>query len=274
MPELPDVQVISESLNRRVKGATIEDASVLRPIVVRNLTDRDIAGGLEGQRIENVSRRGKFLLFGLSSGDWLVINFMRAGRLRYWGSGEKVRGKPFVALQLADGARLSYTDPAMMGKVYLAAALEHVPTVASLGPDALDPALRLEAFGENLRRRRGEIKGVLVNQSFVAGIGNAYADEILFHARVYPFRKTPTLDEHGVRCIYEAMRGVLDEAVRILRRRMGDDIHHEIRDFLQVHGRGGEPCPRCGNPISQLTARGRLTNFCRRCQPGSMVSNR
>jgi formamidopyrimidine-DNA glycosylase len=274
MPELPDLQVIAEFLNRRVKGATIEEASVLRPIVVRNLTDRDIARGLVGQRIENVSRRGKFLLFELSSRDWLVINFMRAGRLRYWGAGEKVRGKPFVTMRFADDASLSYTDPAMMGKVYLTAALERVPTVASLGPDALDPALTLSVFRENLRRRRGEIKGVLVNQSFVAGIGNAYADEILFRARVYPFRKSPTLDEQEVRCIYEAMRGVLDEAVGILRRRVGDDIHQEIRDFLQVHGRGAEPCPRCGNPISQLTARGRLTNFCRRCQPGSMVSNR
>jgi formamidopyrimidine-DNA glycosylase len=274
MPELPDLQVIAESLNRLVKGATIEEASVLRPIVVRNLTDRDIAGGLAGQRVENVSRRGKFLLLELSSRDWLVINFMRAGRLRYWGAGEKVRGKPFVVLRLADGASLSYTDPAMMGKVYLTAALEDVPTVASLGLDALDPALTLEAFRENLRRRRGEIKGVLVNQSFVAGIGNAYADEILFRARVYPLRKVPTLDEHDVRCIYEAMRGVLGEALSTLRRRVGDDIHQEVRDFLQVHGRGGELCPRCGNPISQLTARGRLTNFCRRCQPGSMVSNR
>ncbi len=274
MPELPDLQVIAESLNRRVRGATIEEARLLRPIVVRNLTDRDMPGGLAGQRIENVSRRGKFLLFELSSGDWLVINLMRAGRLRYWDAGEKMEGKPFVMLCLTDGARLSYADPAMMGKVYLTAELEHVPTFASLGPDALDPALMLSAFRENLRRRRGEIKGVLVNQSFVAGIGNAYADEILFRARVYPFRKTPTLDEHDVRRIYEAMRGVLDEAVSILRRRMGDDIHQEVRDFLQVHGRGGEPCPRCGNPISQLTARGRLTNFCRRCQPGSLVSNR
>jgi formamidopyrimidine-DNA glycosylase len=213
------------------------------------------------------------LLFRLASGDWLVINPMRSGRLRCRASDEKVGGKPFVVLRFADGTSLHYTDPNTMGKVYLTPALELVPTFAALGPEALEPELTPTAFAERLRRRRGEIKGVLANQTFVAGIGNAYADEILFRAGVYPFRKSPSLSEDEVFRIYQAMHAVLEEAVGVLRERVGGDIHIEIRDFLQVHGRGGQPCPRCGTPISRITARRRLTNFCRRCQPGTMLDN-
>lgn len=274
MPELPDVEVIAEFLNRQLAGAKIEEASILKPIVVRNLTGDDFASRLVGQRVESVSRRGKFLLLQLASGDWLVVNLMRSGRLRYWGPDETVRGKPFVVLRFADGTGLHYSDPDTMGKVYLTPALEWVPTFATLGPEALDPELTLAAFAERLRRRRGEIKGVLTNPTFVAGIGNAYADEILFRAGVYPFRESPSLSEDEVRRIYEAMHTVLQEAVDILRERVRDEIHVEIRDFLQVHGRGGQPCPRCGNPISRITARRRLTNFCRKCQPGTMIGNR
>lgn len=274
MPELPDLEVIAEFLNRQLAGAKIEEASILKPIVVRNLTGDDFASRLVGQRVESVSRRGKFLLLQLASGDWLVVNLMRSGRLRYWGPDETVRGKPFVVLRFADGTGLHYSDPDTMGKVYLTPALEWVPTFATLGPEALDPELTLAAFAERLRRRRGEIKGVLTNPTFVAGIGNAYADEILFRAGVYPFRKSPSLSEDEVRRIYEAMHTVLQEAVDILRERVRDEIHVEIRDFLQVHGRGGQPCPRCGNPISRITARRRLTNFCRKCQPGTMIGNR
>jgi len=271
MPELPDLEVIAKFLQQQLTGVRIEEASVLKPIVVRNLIGGDLAAYLTGQSIESVSRRGKFLLFKLSSGNWLVINPMLAGRLRYHASGAKVRGKAFIVLRLANGMSLRYSDAVTMGKVYLTSALDAVPNFAAQGPEALDPQLTLGTFTTRLRRHRGEIKGILTNQSFVAGIGNAYADEILFRAGVYPFRKRPSLSEDEVRRVYEAMRSVLQEAIEILRERVGADIHLEIRDFLQVHGRGGQPCPRCGTPISEIRARRRLTNFCRVCQPGVMV---
>jgi formamidopyrimidine-DNA glycosylase len=271
LPELPDLQVIAEFLQREVSGADIAAAEVLKPIVVRNLIGDDLAARLVGQRIESISRRGKFLLFPLSSGDWLVINPMLAGRLRCHRSGDKVPGKPFLVLRLANGMSLRYSDPVTMGKVYLTADLDAVPGFARQGPEALDVQLDVPTFAARLRRHPGEIKGILTDQTFVAGIGNAYADEILFCARVYPFRKRPSLDADEVRRIHECMHTVLEGAIRILRERVGADIHEEIRDFLQVHGRGGQPCPRCGNPISEIRARQRLTSFCRTCQPGTMI---
>jgi formamidopyrimidine-DNA glycosylase len=271
MPELPDLEVVAEFLHRHLVGLRIEQAQVLKPIVVRDLTGQDFVSRLTGQQVQSVSRRGKFLLFSLCVGDWLVIKPMRSGRLRYLSGQDRARGKPFLALHFSDGSHLRYTDADTMGKVYLSPSLEQVPTFTDLGPEALDPQLTLEAFTDLLSRRRGEVKGVLTNQAFLAGIGSAYADEILFRAGVYPFRKVPSLSAEEVRLIYTAMRAGLQEALDTLRERVGHDIHVEIRDFLQVHGRGGEPCPRCGSTVSQVKARRRLTNFCRTCQPGTMI---
>jgi formamidopyrimidine-DNA glycosylase len=132
----------------------------------------------------------------------------------------------------------------------------------------------LEVFRERLRPRRGEIKGVLTNQTFVAGIGNAYGDEICWRARLYPFRRGPTLSETDVAGLYGAMRTVLEEAVETLEARVGDEIHVEVRDFLAVHGKAGKDCPRCGATISKVTRSRRTTNFCRTCQPGLMIARR
>jgi formamidopyrimidine-DNA glycosylase len=129
-------------------------------------------------------------------------------------------------------------------------------------------------FRERLRRHPGEIKGILANPRFVAGIGNAYADEICWRAGIYPFRRRPTLDEQEVERLYEAMRSVLAEAVETLRVRVGEDIDTEVRDFLAVHGKAGQACPRCGSTISEVKRERRATHFCRACQPGLMVDRK
>jgi len=105
----------------------------------------------------------------------------------------------------------------------------------------------------------------------VDGIGNAYADEICFAARVHPYRKRTSLTDAEIVRLYEAMQSVLRQAIATLRERVGTDIHREVRDFLAVHGQGGEPCPACGDTIAEIRARGRVTNFCRACQPGGLV---
>jgi formamidopyrimidine-DNA glycosylase len=179
--------------------------------------------------------------------------------------------KTLVIFHLTNGMDLRYTDAKTMGKVYLTDNLAQVPGFVELGPEALDPNLTLDVFRERLRQYRGEIKSILTTQSFVAGIGNAYADEICWQARVYPFRRRPKLSDEEIVRLYQAMHEVLSEAVATLRERVGADIHVEIRDFLKIHGRGGQSCPHCGTTISEIKARQRLTNFCRQCQPGSLI---
>ena len=271
MPELPDLEVVKEYLQRRLPGQRIEMVELLRPIVMRNLTAGDTVSSLVGRRFVAVGRRGKFLILELDDGLNLVINPMLAGRLQYRGEGERRRARTYLVLQLSGGVDLRYVDDKAMGKIYLTREAGSVPGFDSQGPEALDPQLTLDIFRERLRRRRGELKGILTNQAFLAGIGNAYADEILFRARLYPFRKRPSLSLEEVERLYSAIPSVLSEAISTLRDRLGSDIDVEIRDFLQVHGKGGSPCPRCGTTISEVRARGRLTNFCRTCQPGRMI---
>ena len=271
MPELPDLEVIREFLAPRLAGVQIESAEVRRPLLVRCLLGGDAAELLPGRRFTGALRRGKFLLLPFDDGTWLVINPMLAGRLRYGAPLSRHRVRDALVLGLAGGQELRYHDAKDMGKLYLTANLDQVPTLSELGPEALDPALTLEVFRERLRRHHGEIKGILTNQRFVAGIGNAYADEICWRAGIYPFRRRPSLSGDEVVQLHAAVGMVLNDAIATLRERVGQAIDVEVRDFLAVHGKAGRPCPNCAAEISKVTRQRRTTNFCRTCQPGLMV---
>ncbi len=271
MAELPDLEVIREYLSPRLKGVVVAKAQVRRPLVVRNLLGGDATDHIVGQQFTGIDRRGKYVLASLDNGVTVVIQPMLAGRLAYGQPLGRHRKRDALVLGLADGMELRYHDAKDMGKIYLTRDLDQVPGYSSLGPDATDPTLTLERFHERIRVHRAEIKRVLTKQSFVAGIGNAYADEILWRARIYPMRRRPELSPDEIAQIHSAMREVLTEAIDTLRERIGTRTDLEIRDFLSVHGRAGEPCPRCGSTISKVTRERRTTNFCRTCQPGLMV---
>jgi formamidopyrimidine-DNA glycosylase len=137
-----------------------------------------------------------------------------------------------------------------------------------MGPDVLAPDLTEEVFRERLRRYSGQIKSILVNHKFVAGIGNAYSDEILWEAGIHPYRKRTQLTDQEIGRLYQAMHWVIAWATEIVAEKMQESLDYsEWRDHLRVHRRGGQPCPRCGNPISEITAGQRITSFCRHCQP-------
>ncbi len=271
MPELPDLEVIREYLAPRVVDVAIASVQVRRPIVMRNLLGGDPADHLVGQRLTHVGRRGKFLLFSLGNGVSMVIHPMLAGRIRYGDPLARHRVRDVLVLCLADGRELRYHDAKDMGKVYLTDDLNQVPRFAIQGPEATDADLTLDVFRQRLLRHRGEIKRVLVNQTFVAGIGNAYADEICWRARLYPFRRRASLTAGEVTRLYSAVHCVLTEAIEILRTCVGDAIDVEVRDFLAVHGKAGQPCPRCGTSVSEVRQARRATHFCRNCQPGLLV---
>jgi len=275
MPELPDLEAIRLFLAPRLAGVQIESAEVLRPVIVRNLLGGDVPSHLVGRSLDGAERRGKFLLLPVSRRAlWLVINPMLAGRLRYGAPLARHRGRDALLIGLAGGRELRYHDARDMGKIYLTDRLDLVPVLRELGPDADDPLLTLEVFRERLRRHTGEIKGVLTEQSFLAGIGNAYSDEICWHAGLYPFRRRASLGPDEVVRLYDSTREVLRSAVEILTARIGEAIDVEMRDFLAVHGKPGRPCPRCGTAISEVTRQKRSTHFCRTCQPGLMVGRR
>ncbi|MBN1583769.1 MAG: hypothetical protein JXA89_23890 [Anaerolineae bacterium] len=271
MPELPDLEIICEFLSQHIVDNTIVAVEVNRPIVIRNLLGGDIAQLLVDRHFTGVVRRGKFLLLVLDDGLHLVINPMLAGRIRYGAPLTRARKRDVMILTLDDGQELRYHDAKDMGKVYLTRDLSQIPTFDSLGPEATASELTLDVFRQRLKQQRGEIKRVMSNQSFVAGIGNAYADEICWRAGIYPFRRRGTLSDDEVTRLYTAMRDVLTEAMETLRLRITDQIDQEVRDFLSVHGKPGAPCPVCGSAISEVKRERRATHFCRTCQPGLMI---
>jgi formamidopyrimidine-DNA glycosylase len=271
MPELPDLTVVAEELARRAAGATVVRADTPSPILVR-ATPAEIEA-LVGSRLGAAARRGKFLLLPFERDGrverLLAANPMLAGR--FWLLDQptaRVRARTGLRLLLEDGRELRYVDREMLGKLYLVdpGGLDGIPGWSEMGPDADDPDLTLERFRERIRRHPGELKSLLRNPKFVAGIGNAYSDEILWRARLAPLRKRSSLRPEDVDRLYAAMREVLAEATERLRNLVPPDIHEQHREFLQVHLRGGQPCPRCGRELRQIGG-SEATTFCRACQP-------
>ncbi len=274
MPELPELEVVREVIDRRLVGRRIARVEVDPkggPIVVRDLRGRGFVEGLTGTTLQAVSRRGKFILMALTPAPrMLAVNPKLTGRFQLCPPGAKKAGPVHVRLHFVEpDEELRYVDAKRMGQLYLTEDLAAVPTFSAMGPEALD--VDIEQFRQRLRPFRGEIKGVLVRAEFLAGIGNAYADEILWAAQLHPFRKRTSLSTEEVARLYEAMRRTLLDSLEKVRAEMGEQIHLKPRDFFAVHMRADQPCPRCGTTISAITANQRITNFCRTCQPGGLI---
>ena len=272
MPEAPELEVVKDFLDQRLRGVQVLGARVVKPSVLRPLAG-DLETDLAGRSVQRVERKSKFVVVRLSGDRLLVVNAMLTGAFQYCQPSDRVYKRTCIVLSLSNGRELRYLDDRQMGRVYYAreSQLAGIPQFEDLGPDVLDP-MDFDEFEGRLRRFHGEIKGILTRGRVISGIGNAYADEILFEAEIYPFRKRKALSEVELRRLHETARSVIEDAISTVRERMGEDIHIKIRDFLKVHNKGGEPCPRCGGRITQITANQRITSYCRTCQPGLLIA--
>ena len=273
VPEIPELEAIRAFFNEHLSGRSIATAETRIPPVFRTPA-KDLRETLPGDTFGDVHRHGKFLLFTLASGRVLAINPMLTGRFQFVEPARRVHGKTCLVVTLeGTESQLRYHDDRLMGKVYLVATdqLALVPNWGSNGPDLLDPKLDEDAWMARLKKYRGQIKNILTNAEFVQGIGNAYADEILWEAKINPYAKKTDLSEEELRSLFRASRQVMEWATPLVREAMvkGDVLdYEERRDFMRVHRLGGQPCPRCGSHISEITANQRVTSFCRSCQPG------
>jgi len=274
MPEIPDLEAIRSFFNDRIVGVEITGVEVMITPVIRTGA-ADFAAELTGNRFTGIERYGKFLLFGLADDYVMVINPMLTGRFLYVEPSEKKKGKLVFTITLANGKQIRYADQRVMGKVYVVPsdAVASVPTFSDMGPDAL--AVSEEEFRKRIRKHTGAIKNVLTNYRFIAGIGNAYSDEILFRARIDPFRKRSAMSDEEIGAVYRAMRETMDWAIPILREHFRDELQYEEwREHLKVHRKGGGDrsnpdegrCPRCGAYLAQITPNDRVTTWCRTCQ--------
>jgi formamidopyrimidine-DNA glycosylase len=273
VPELPEVEALVRRLSPRLLGQTVLSLDVHRPLVLRNLLPApQTEAVVVGRRVTSLERQGKFFVIGLD-GLWLATHFMLAGNLTWPQSADAVKARDYYTLTLSPGVAMRYNDPRGMGKTYLTADLDSAPGLAGMALDALSAGFTREVFLQRLKGCPGEIKGVLTRERVTSGIGNAYADEILFSAGIYPFQKSSRLSAEQRDRLYSAIRQVLQDRLEYLVAHWPPEMDLHWREGLLVHRRGGEPCARCGTPISEVNVARRPTNFCRNCQPGLLISN-
>jgi formamidopyrimidine-DNA glycosylase len=280
MPELPEVETTARGLRARIVGLRVcRVGGVDWPRMVPNASEAELHAALVGLRVRSIERKGKYLLLEFEADQWLSIHRKMSGNLLLRPSDAPPEAHTHLSIEFADGTVLRFIDPRKFGRVNLFRSREALVDFLAerLGPDSLvdlDEAL----LAAKLRGRRGRIKSLLLDQAFLAGIGNLYADEALWAARIHPLRTADSLSKAEVRRLARAIK----EALVLGIDRHGTSFSSTYRDadgsfgenqaFLNVYGRAGEPCPRCGKPISRIQFGGRGSHFCARCQRDTLAS--
>ncbi len=271
MPELPEVEALAGFLAERLAGRTVER---VLPVAVSVLKTYDPPlSAVEGRRVTTVTRYGKFLDLATDGGPHLAFHLARAGWLRWHDRLPDAPPRPgkgplALRLRLTDGAGFDLTEAGTQKRlaVHCVREVSDVPGIARLGPDPLAPDFTRDAFAALLRDERRQLKGVLRDQSVIAGIGNAYSDEILHAARMSPFKLAASLTEDEITTLHEALRTTLREAVERARGHAAADLKAEKKSGLRVHGRTGQPCPVCGDTIREVSYRDSSLQYCPTCQ--------
>ncbi|MFI2300803.1 Fpg/Nei family DNA glycosylase [Actinacidiphila glaucinigra] len=277
MPELPEVEALAGFLSDRMAGHAI--ARIL-PVAVSVLKTYDPPlDALHGRTVTSVGRRGKFLVLTTDdgAGPYLAVHLARGGWLRWKDDLPTTAprpGKGPLALRLLmaepQGAGFDLTEAGTQKRlaVHCVRDLRDVPGIARLGPEPLGPAFTREVFAALLSGERRRIKGVLRDQGVIAGVGNAYSDEVLHAAKMSPYALAANLSEEEVSRLYEALRTTLQDAVERSRGLAAGDLKGEKKTGLRVHGRTGEPCPVCGDTIREVSFSDSSLQYCPTCQTG------
>ncbi len=267
MPELPDLVHIVKTLGPAVEGRRISHSTVKNPIVLRVLVPGDFPDLVAGKTIVSLLRHGPFLKFNLGDLD-LVMHLMLAGRLRLSGPGERALAATAFSFELEEGLSLHYGDEKSMGKVYLgpAGSFEAIPGYLTQGIDVTSPAFTFEAFNELILKKRCQARVFIMDQTCLSAIGNAYADEILFEAKIHPKAPCYSLGPDRRRALYDAVKSVLTWGIEEVAK-AGLPLEDKARDHMRVRGRAGENCPRCGQTIRRTGVLGFDSFFCPSCQP-------
>jgi formamidopyrimidine-DNA glycosylase len=274
MPELPEVETVRRSLldsvvGQRISGLHLGDF----PGVLGDQRAEDVLARIAGREITGIHRRAKYLIFDLDDGTAIVVHLRMTGRLSLLNRNEPLLRFQHLAIELANGTDLRFSDQRKFGRVLHLDADEVEALEGKLGVEPLGDGFSDAWLEERLRRRSGKIKSVLLDQALIGGLGNIYADESLFRARIHPERRANSLSSEEVRRLHRAVRDVLRAAV--------DGRGTTISSFedaagnkgryggkLQVYGRGGKAaCTRCGSPLERTVIGGRGTSFCPRCPP-------
>lgn len=276
MPELPEVETVARGLRAPLIGRSIVSVTVSWPRTIARPDVDEFVSRIVGCRVVSVDRRGKYIVITLNQGH-ILIHLKMSGRLLVLSAG--IPPDPHVRLcfRLDDGRQLHFRDVRKFGRVYWVD--DPAQVTAGLGPEPLSADFTLDQFRRLLARRSGRLKSLLLNQEFVAGLGNIYADEALFSARLHPLRRADSLTPEEQESLHGAIRSVLGQAVLSRGTTLDDggyvDADGQPGGFqgrIAVYGRGGELCLRCQTPVERIVVGGRSTHFCPSCQPTGVIS--
>ncbi len=273
MPELPEVETVRRQLAPALTGARIRQAVILDPRLVRPFAPDLVAAEIEGERVTAVDRRGKYLIFRFESGRALLVHLRMTGSFRIPPAGAEADHDPHrrAVLRLDNGVDVTYRDVRRFGTWELFEVGELGPHLAAkVGPEPLG-TFSARKLADRLATRRTSLKAALLDQRTVAGLGNIYVDEALWHARLHPLQPARELRHNEVERLHRAMRKVLRRGIERQGASLRDyatptgepgGMQHEFH----AYGRGGDPCDRCGTPIAKTRVAGRGTSYCPRCQ--------
>jgi formamidopyrimidine-DNA glycosylase len=259
MPELPEVETFkrkldSTSLHQRITNVDVRDAYVLKFVSVRELARR-----LKGRRFENSYRHGKHLFVRAGDELWLRLHFGMTGSLEFLNHDEAAPKAARVIFRFAGNCRLAFDDQRKFGEIELIKDIDEFRQIRGLGPDAL--GISISQFKAIFGKHRGAVKAILLNQQLIAGVGNLYADEILFRACMHPAIDAARLSDKDLKRLFRAMRHVLEKAIALK-----TDFNRLPKSWLLTHrGKRGR-CPRCGRVLKSATIGGRTSWFCSHCQ--------
>ena len=270
MPELPEVETTVRALRNPLLGETITGVRNDWPRHIATPSPEALQKRIAGRCIEAIDRRGKYLVFTLTGGETLIIHLRMTGHLSVVDGHAPLAPHTHTIFRLASGKEMRFRNPRKFGRVYLVQDPEEV--LGKLGPEPLDPDFTVEKLEEQLERRTKQLKALLLDQTFIAGVGNIYADEALFHARLHPQRHADSLQDGEVEALHAALQKVLRtgierEGASIDRYVKPDGSRGTMQQVVTVYQRTDEACYRCGTSIQRIVVASRSTHFCPACQP-------
>lgn len=273
MPELPEVETVRRTLQPRLAGLKFTDVEISLPKMIRTPEPEEFKEKITDKKIVKVGRRGKYLLISLSGGYTLVVHLRMTGRLVYCESEEPLSKHTHVILKLSNDCQLRFADIRQFGRMWLVptASLSTLAGFKDLGIEPLDEFFTRDFLKKELRRRHARIKPLLLDQTFIAGLGNIYTDEVLHRAKINPERLATTLTPREIAHLYHAIQDVLQEGIENRGTTIRDFIDGDGRagsyqELLRVYSREGKPCPHCGKKIVKKKVGGRSSYYCPACQ--------
>jgi len=279
MPELPEVETIRRGLQEKIKNKQIKYVVINVDKIVKKPSLGEFITKIKGKKIKEVDRRGKYIIIYLDSKDKLIVHLGMTGLLIY-PYNNKITEKEInpkhnhLIFTFTDDTQLVFNDVRRLGKIFLVSNIDEVESITKLGVEPLEDYFTEEVFIQVLnKKKKSKIKPFLMNQKFITGLGNIYANEVLYRSNIHPLRLISSLNKKEVRNLYQQIKLVLSEAVELRGSTVADDAYRDtdgdkgkFAKKLQVYARKGEPCIKCGTTIEVIKIEGRSSFFCSRCQ--------